>query len=161
MIDMSLERHIYVPELIQYSTCVTSILRLPSLYKISKSTDLTYDNIGIASWSSIELNTGIICACLVTLKPVLGLVFTRLDYSKNSRHYSIELPPHHNLSVQHSEPKNRSTDMHRATLSSTSRNSIGRKPPWHDVEEMRDGGETHKVYTSKPDTYTWSITTTP
>jgi len=152
---------IYVPELIQYSTCITSILRLPSLYQISKSTDLTYDNTTIATWTSIELNTGIICACLVTLKPVLSLIFPQLDYSKNSRHYSIELSPHHNLSVQSSAPGNRSTDMHRVTVSPPRRNSIGRKPPWHDVEEMRDGGQNHKGSHSKTGTYTWSITATP
>ncbi|KAF2219703.1 hypothetical protein BDZ85DRAFT_183704, partial [Elsinoe ampelina] len=48
--------------------CLTSILRLHSLYNVTKSTDLTWDNGPIAYWSSVEVNVGIICACLPTLK---------------------------------------------------------------------------------------------
>ncbi|GLI74924.1 hypothetical protein PoHVEF18_003173 [Penicillium ochrochloron] len=54
--------------------CITSIVRLVSLKKISDSTDPTYDNVGAASWSAIECNTGIICACLPTLKPLLSRI---------------------------------------------------------------------------------------
>ncbi|KAF7586683.1 hypothetical protein BBP40_008489 [Aspergillus hancockii] len=43
---------------------VTSILRLQSLLVISNSTDPTYDNVGAATWSAIECNVAIICACL-------------------------------------------------------------------------------------------------
>ncbi|KAK9859080.1 hypothetical protein MYU51_016067 [Penicillium brevicompactum] len=55
--------------------CITSIVRLVSLKKISDSMDPTYDNVGAASWSAIECNTGIICACLPTLKPLIARVF--------------------------------------------------------------------------------------
>ncbi|CAI7576473.1 unnamed protein product [Penicillium bialowiezense] len=55
--------------------CITSIVRLVSLKKISDSSDPTYDNVGAASWSAIECNTGIICACLPTLKPLIARIF--------------------------------------------------------------------------------------
>ncbi|KAJ5345139.1 Integral membrane protein, partial [Penicillium brevicompactum] len=55
--------------------CITSIVRLVSLKTISDSMDPTYDNVGAASWSAIECNTGIICACLPTLKPLIARVF--------------------------------------------------------------------------------------
>ncbi|KGO43317.1 hypothetical protein PEX1_088880 [Penicillium expansum] len=55
--------------------CITSIVRLVSLKTISDSTDPTYDNVGAASWSAIECNTGIICACLPTLKPLIARIF--------------------------------------------------------------------------------------
>ncbi|KAJ5524625.1 hypothetical protein N7494_011275 [Penicillium frequentans] len=77
--------------------CVTSIVRLVSLKTISDSTDPTWDNVGAASWSAIECNTGIICACLPTLKPLIsklapGLLSTlngsrrqKSGHSSNSR----------------------------------------------------------------------------
>ncbi|KAM3413839.1 hypothetical protein BST61_g10518 [Cercospora zeina] len=47
---------------------IVSILRLPSLYHLMRSKDLTYENAMAAIWSSIEMNTGIICSCLPTLR---------------------------------------------------------------------------------------------
>ena len=61
-----------------YSGCITSILRLHSLYVIAISKDVTWDNVGAATWSAVELNTGIICACLPTLKPMINIVAPRL-----------------------------------------------------------------------------------
>ncbi|KAL4788453.1 hypothetical protein BJX76DRAFT_365745 [Aspergillus varians] len=58
--------------------CVTSIIRLISLNKISNSSDPTYDNIGAASWSAIECNVGIICACLPTLRPLVSRIIPQL-----------------------------------------------------------------------------------
>lgn len=58
--------------------CIVSIMRLYSLYIAATSTDPTWDNIGIANWSCIELNTSILCACLPTLKPILSFIFPRL-----------------------------------------------------------------------------------
>jgi hypothetical protein len=55
-----------------------SILRLQSLYVISKSTDVTWDNPLAAIWSSTELNTGIICSCLPTLKGCLTRYFPKV-----------------------------------------------------------------------------------
>ncbi|PYH96172.1 integral membrane protein [Aspergillus ellipticus CBS 707.79] len=52
--------------------CVTSVCRLVALKQIADSTDATYDNVGAASWSAIECNTGIICACVPTLRPLVS-----------------------------------------------------------------------------------------
>src|SRR5271155_524357 len=54
---------------------MTSILRLHSLYVISRSDDVTWDNVGAATWSSVELNVGIMCACLPTLRPLMNRLF--------------------------------------------------------------------------------------
>ena len=43
-------------------TCLISILRLQSLYVISKSNDVTWDNPLAAIWSSLEVNIGIMSA---------------------------------------------------------------------------------------------------
>ncbi|KAJ5665289.1 uncharacterized protein N7477_007737 [Penicillium maclennaniae] len=77
--------------------CVTSIIRLVALKKISDSNDPTYDNVGAASWSAIECNTGIICACLPTLKPLLSHVMPGLipTFSGNRPAYGNSRRPNH------------------------------------------------------------------
>ncbi|KAL4771718.1 hypothetical protein BDW60DRAFT_207783 [Aspergillus nidulans var. acristatus] len=51
--------------------CITSICRLISLKHIAGSSDPFCDNVGAATWSAVEYNVGIICACLPTLRPLL------------------------------------------------------------------------------------------
>ncbi|RDW93166.1 uncharacterized protein DSM5745_00488 [Aspergillus mulundensis] len=68
--------------------CITSICRLISLKKISDSSDPTYDNVGAATWSAVECNVGIICACLPTLRPLISRMIPRLlssDHNPRSR----------------------------------------------------------------------------
>ena len=43
-------------------TCVLSILRLPSIYVVSRSSDVSWDNPKAAIWSCMELYAGIICS---------------------------------------------------------------------------------------------------
>ncbi|KAJ9297322.1 hypothetical protein DTO271G3_4615 [Paecilomyces variotii] len=57
---------------------VTSCLRLKSLFVISKAKDQTYDNVGAATWSAVECNVAIICACLPSLRPFISRMFPRL-----------------------------------------------------------------------------------
>lgn len=57
---------------------VTSILRLYSLYVVTHSDDITWDNANTAIWSAVEVNVGVICACLPTLKPLFIRVFPSL-----------------------------------------------------------------------------------
>ncbi|KAF2167882.1 hypothetical protein M409DRAFT_65944 [Zasmidium cellare ATCC 36951] len=64
-------------------TCVISILRLQSLYVISKSTDVSWDNPMAAIWSSMEVNVGIICSCIPTLKGLLTRMFPSLAVSSH------------------------------------------------------------------------------
>lgn len=66
-------------------TILVSILRLNSLYVVSKSTDITWTNPLAAIWSSTEINTGIICSCLPTLKGCVARFFPRLFGSSRSR----------------------------------------------------------------------------
>jgi len=55
--------------------CIVAILRLHAVYVISSSSDPTYGNVAAAYWSSIELNTGIICASLPTIRPIIAKIF--------------------------------------------------------------------------------------
>lgn len=71
---------------------MVSILRLQSLYFASESTDPTYDNVSIAIWSTIELNTAVLCGCLPTLKPLLARTFPRFFQTAHTHGYY----QHHN-----------------------------------------------------------------
>jgi len=62
----------------KYSTCVISILRLVWLYPISIAKDVTYESPLSALWSSVELNVGVICACIPTLKSCFVKLFPKL-----------------------------------------------------------------------------------
>ncbi|USP81674.1 hypothetical protein yc1106_08948 [Curvularia clavata] len=68
--------------------CIVSILRLQSLVAISNSSDQTYDNPPAATWSSVETNVGIICACLPLLRPLLTKYFPRAFPSRHRSNYS-------------------------------------------------------------------------
>ncbi|KIX03446.1 uncharacterized protein Z518_06998 [Rhinocladiella mackenziei CBS 650.93] len=72
--------------------CVTAILRLHALYITSVSTDLTYDNVGAATWSAAELNVGIMCACIPAMRPIISLIFPRFLSSTQRDNISDPYP---------------------------------------------------------------------
>ena len=51
------------------------------------------DNVGAATWSSIECNTGIICACLPTLRPLMSKLRPYFLPSSTSSLSSFRAPP--------------------------------------------------------------------
>lgn len=56
-----------------------SILRLQALVKFSlKVSNITQEFVGITIWSTIEINVGIICACLPTLRILLARLFPNI-----------------------------------------------------------------------------------
>jgi hypothetical protein len=62
-------------------TCIISLMRLQSLYAVSVSEDISWDNPMAALWSNLEVNIGIICSCLPTLKTCVMRVFPRMFLS--------------------------------------------------------------------------------
>ena len=61
------------------SACIlVSTIRLYSLYHVGHSTDISWGNVGAAIWSSIEVNIGITCACLPTMKALVNECLPRL-----------------------------------------------------------------------------------
>ncbi|MCJ1259068.1 hypothetical protein MMC24_006903 [Lignoscripta atroalba] len=71
--------------------CLTSILRMTTLNPASKSNDQTFGTLISTTWTTIEANTGIICACLPVLKAPLSLIFPRLFSSHISIGENISL----------------------------------------------------------------------
>jgi hypothetical protein len=57
------------------SAAIASVCRLYALYLISVSSDITWDSPASVYWSAIELNIGILCASLPTLRPFLARVW--------------------------------------------------------------------------------------
>jgi len=72
--------------------CLVSILRLQSLVAISNSADPSYDNPPAATWSSVETNVGIICACLPLLRPLITHWLPRAFPSRHRSAYSHSRP---------------------------------------------------------------------
>jgi hypothetical protein len=66
---------------------LVSALRIPSIVAIPYSRDPSWDSASIAIWSAVELNTAIVCACSITLKPFLTRVFPQL-FSRED-HYQM------------------------------------------------------------------------
>ncbi|OAA58475.1 Extracellular membrane protein, CFEM domain protein [Niveomyces insectorum RCEF 264] len=66
---------------------VVSILRLHSLLSFANTINPTWDEYGVTSWSTIEVNVGIICASLPTVRLVLVHFFPRAFGSSTQRYY--------------------------------------------------------------------------
>ncbi|KAF2261908.1 hypothetical protein CC78DRAFT_570174 [Lojkania enalia] len=61
-----------------FSVTVVSILRLQSLVHFANSRNPTWDQYGVNLWSCVELNVGIICACMPAIRVVLVRFFPRI-----------------------------------------------------------------------------------
>jgi hypothetical protein len=59
--------------------CIISILRLHTLKVAVETTDPTWDDEAAATWSILELNTGIVCSCMPTLKPLVTRIIPRFS----------------------------------------------------------------------------------
>ncbi|CAK7201709.1 hypothetical protein SEUCBS139899_004421 [Sporothrix eucalyptigena] len=68
---------------------VVSILRLHSLLSFANSTNPTWDNYEVINWSTIEINVGIICACLPSARLILVHFFPRVlgSSQRSYNHY--------------------------------------------------------------------------
>ncbi|KAK4506774.1 hypothetical protein PRZ48_000507 [Zasmidium cellare] len=68
-------------------TCIVSILRLQSLYIISRTTDTSWENPLAAIWSNVEINVAILCSCLPTLRCIFPQIFrSQLSRDRSGTH---------------------------------------------------------------------------
>lgn len=74
-----------------FSVTIVSVLRLHALVTFSNSTNYSYDNFEIHLWSTIEINVGIICACMPAMRQMLvwlfPVVFGGTTQREQSRYY--------------------------------------------------------------------------
>lgn len=65
---------------------LVSVIRLSSLQSISNSTDIPWDNPSHASLSAVEVNVGIVCACLPAMRPLFALMMP--EYFSGPQQYT-------------------------------------------------------------------------
>lgn len=63
------------------SVTVVSIVRLQFIVDLGSSTNPTYDQTEVSIWSTIEINVGIICASMPSLRILMVRLFPRLGGS--------------------------------------------------------------------------------
>ncbi|KAH7323217.1 CFEM domain-containing protein [Stachybotrys elegans] len=61
-----------------------SIIRLKTLVGFSSTHNPTWDQYGVVVWSTIEINVGIICACMPAMRVILARLFPRVMGSKQT-----------------------------------------------------------------------------
>ncbi|EAW09461.1 uncharacterized protein ACLA_036660 [Aspergillus clavatus NRRL 1] len=85
-----------------FFVCALSIIRLTTIIKLTHSEDFTEQNGPAATWSSIESNVAIICACLPPLHPLLSRISfkyvrghgrEREREHDSARQHTVEKPP--------------------------------------------------------------------
>ncbi|PYH89848.1 hypothetical protein BO71DRAFT_487608 [Aspergillus ellipticus CBS 707.79] len=76
-----------------FFVCATSIVRLTTIVKLIHTTNFTEGNGLAATWSFIESNTAIICACLPPLRPLIIRFFPRLIPSRMRSSYHAREKP--------------------------------------------------------------------
>lgn len=76
-LQLSLRKKLHITFMFCVGTFVTvvSILRLQSLVLFAASSNPTWDQTDIVKWSSMEMNVGIICACLPALRIIIARSF--------------------------------------------------------------------------------------
>ncbi|KAH8884971.1 putative PTH11-type G-protein coupled receptor protein [Thozetella sp. PMI_491] len=67
---------------------VMSVLRLQSLVTFANSMNPTWDQFGASFWTVIELNVGIICTCMPTLRLILVRMFPVLGANSRNGYYN-------------------------------------------------------------------------
>ncbi|KAH7075445.1 hypothetical protein BKA63DRAFT_297331 [Paraphoma chrysanthemicola] len=68
------------------SVATVSVIRLYSLHEVTKSDDLPFDSPAFATLSAVEVNVGIICACLPAMRPLLARMMP--DYFSAAAQYT-------------------------------------------------------------------------
>ncbi|KAL9470941.1 hypothetical protein ACSS6W_008882 [Trichoderma asperelloides] len=64
---------------------VVSIVRLQFLVNLGSSANPTFDQVDVSIWSTVEINTGIICTCLPSIRLFLIRLFPVLGGSSHKR----------------------------------------------------------------------------
>ncbi|KAK3329857.1 hypothetical protein B0H66DRAFT_542179 [Apodospora peruviana] len=63
-----------------FFVCIISILRLVALVDITQASpiDSAYSTADLIYWTAVEINASIVCACAMTLKPLIQRLFPRM-----------------------------------------------------------------------------------
>ena len=76
------------------SVALVSALRLRTLVSFAKTTDFTYDVVSTGLWSIIEMNVGILCACMPGIRALFKHIFpVALGSTRNRASRSYDINP--------------------------------------------------------------------
>ncbi|RMY70277.1 hypothetical protein D0863_05897 [Hortaea werneckii] len=64
--------------LLGFFVCAVSVVRLLTVFLVARTEDLVQSGVWNIIWSAVEANVGIVCACLLALKPLVGRWWPRL-----------------------------------------------------------------------------------
>lgn len=78
-------------QLTTFSATLISIIRLYTIADVATTRDLSFENLPHATLSAIEVNTGIICACLPAMRPLLALLMPKY-FSNVPEYIDIVIP---------------------------------------------------------------------
>ncbi|KAK3312353.1 hypothetical protein B0H66DRAFT_459414, partial [Apodospora peruviana] len=67
-----------------FLVCLVSVLRAVWIQESMRSTDITWDNVSVTNWTSVEQCTSIVCACLIVIKPLVAKLWRRIRSSARS-----------------------------------------------------------------------------
>ncbi|ODA81309.1 hypothetical protein RJ55_04274 [Drechmeria coniospora] len=100
------------------SVTIVSILRLRSLVKFGSETmNLTWDFFDVGVWSTVEINVGIICVCMPTLRLLLVRLFPRLLGTTQRTYEKYSSGRHLSMTVQRPTQLGRTGTISRAERS--------------------------------------------
>ncbi|KAF6218804.1 hypothetical protein HO133_005347 [Letharia lupina] len=85
--------------------CGAAIVRVWAILNIDQ-TDVTWSYVRPLIWSAVEISTGITCACLPTLQPLIQTCLGRRSLSSPSRKYQPHLDIYNNNNNNHNSNKN-------------------------------------------------------
>lgn len=102
---------------------IVSMVRLSIVMKIplQDMNDLTYNMREVIIWSIVEINVGLICACLPSLKPALGLFGLNRLFSFGSSGARTPGPSHNFQGQQDGMPTATTTQDHKSRRKATKR----------------------------------------
>jgi hypothetical protein len=66
------------------SVTICSVIRLHTIMEFGNSTNPTYDYSALAIWSLVEIDVGVICACMPGIAALFHRVFPRLATTRGS-----------------------------------------------------------------------------
>lgn len=98
-LNVSLHKKVAIASMFAVGALVTvvSVVRLIFLTQFRNSNNLTFDYTAALVWSTVEIATGVICACMPTVRLILIRVWPRIFDSRDSSrqiHYADAKPQH-------------------------------------------------------------------
>ena len=117
--------------------CIVSVLRFRTLELSTTSTDPTWDKVPSGFYGLIECNLGVICACVVTLRPLFHRL-RRLLFGHKTLESEAESPPHR---------ARRRTSPYEVTFSSVGGTHVGSDNQDAEPGEMDKTVETRTIST--------------